>query len=336
MNVPVAFAARHLVVCGLVAAGIVTAGTSLPTAAAAQSAYPTRPISLVIPFPPGGATDVLGRVIGHKMAMELGQPVVVENRSGAGTIIGAGYVAKAKPDGYTLLVSSGTTFTVNPAIRSNLPYDPIKDFEPIGISGRTGLILLANSAVPVNTVKQFVDYVKAAPDKHAYGSYGSGTTAHFAGESILSAAGLKMTHVPYKGSAPAMTDLMGGQIPFSIDTVAAAIPQLKTGKIKAIAVTAAKRSALLPDVPTMAESGYPEIDMDTWLIIAAPRGLPADVKARLEKALVAVMADPETREKLIGAGFEPSYSNAAEASQLIERELPVMRAVAKQANITAE
>jgi len=321
---------------GIVAAGIVAAGTLLPSPAVAQSAYPTRPISLVIPFPPGGATDVLGRVIGHKMGVELGQNLVVENRAGAGTIIGAAYVAKARPDGYTLLVSSGTTFTVNPAIRSNLPYDPIKDFEPIGISGRTGLILLANSAVPVATVKEFVDYVKAAPEKYAYGSYGSGTTAQFAGESILSAAGLKMTHVPYKGSAPAMTDLIGGQIPFSIDTVAAAIPQLKSGKVKAIAVTAAKRSTLLPDVPTMAESGYPEIDMDTWLIIAAPKGLPADVKARLEKALVVTMADSETRDKLIAAGFEPSYSNADEASALIQRELPTMREVAKRSNITAD
>jgi len=330
------FTTRRAVICCLSAAGMVAAATFFPSAAVAQSDYPTRPVSLVIPFPPGGATDVLGRVIGHKMGVELGQNLIVENRAGAGTIIGAAHVSKARPDGYTLLVSSGTTFTVNPAIRSNLPYDPVKDFEPIGISGRTGLILLANGAVPVATVKEFVDYVKAAPDKYAYGSYGSGTTAQFAGESILSAAGLKMTHVPYKGSAPAMTDLMGGQIPFSIDTVAAAIQQLKSGKIKAIAVTAARRSSLLPEVPTMAESGYPEIDIDTWLIIAAPRGLPADVKAKLERALVATMADPEVRERLIAAGFEPSYSNADEASELIRRELPIMREVARRANITAD
>ena len=190
---------------------------------------------------------MLGRVIGQKLGDTLGQTVVVENRAGAGTIIGASYVAKAAPDGYTVLVSSGTTFTVNPAIRNNLPYDPVKSFDPIGIAGRTGLILLANKDVPVQTVKQFVDYVKASPDKYAYGSFGSGTTAQFAGEIVLSATGLKMTHVPYKGSAPAMTDLMGGQIPFTVDTVSAAIPQLKSGKIKAIAVTTAKRSALLPD-----------------------------------------------------------------------------------------
>ncbi|CAN5674783.1 tripartite tricarboxylate transporter substrate binding protein [soil metagenome] len=303
---------------------------------AADGGFPARPISLVIPFPPGGATDVLGRVIGQRMSAALGQPFVVENRAGAGTIIGASYVAKAAPDGYTLLVSSGTTFTVNPAIRSNLPYDPVKSFEPIGIAGRTGLILLANSDVPVKTVKEFVAYVKAAPGRYAYGSFGRGTTAQFAGETILNAAGLKMTHVPYKGSAPAMTDLMGGQIPFTVDTVSAAVPQLRSGKSNAIAVTTGKRSARRPDVPTRAESGYPDVNMDTWLIVAAPRGLPADVKAKLEKALAVSMADPATREKLVAQGFEPAYSTAAAASELINRELPAMRALAVRANITAD
>jgi tripartite-type tricarboxylate transporter receptor subunit TctC len=318
------------------ACGFAAVATFTAPALAAAPAYPTRPITLVIPFPPGGATDVVGRVLGQKLSQELGQPVVIDNRAGAGTIIGATYVTKAAPDGYTLLVSSGTTFTVNPAIRNNLPYDPVKGFDPIGIAGRTGLILLANSEVPVQTVKQFVDYVKASPGKYAYGSYGTGTTAQFAGETILNAAGLKMTHVPYKGSAPAMTDLMGGQIPFSVDTVSAAVAQLKSGKIKAIAVTTDKRSSLLPNVPTLAESGYPEVNMDTWLIVAAPKGLPSDVKARLEKALAVTVADPETRAKLTAQGMEPAYSNAAAASELINRELPAMRALAARANITAD
>jgi tripartite-type tricarboxylate transporter receptor subunit TctC len=305
-------------------------------ALAADTGFPSRPVTLVIPFPPGGATDVNGRVIAQRLGKELGQPVVIENRGGAGTVIGASYVSKAAPDGYTLLISSGTTFTVNPAIRPNLPYDPVKGFEPIGLAGRVGLILLANSEVPVQTVKQFVDYVKASPGKYSYASFGTGTTSQFAGETILHAAGLKMTHVPYKGSAPAMTDLMGGQVPFSIDTVSAAIPQLKSGKIKAIAVTTAKRSTLLPDVPTMAESGYPEINTDSWLALAAPKGLPPDVKARLEKALAATMADPDTRAKLAAQGLEPGYSNSAAVSELIAKELPLMRAIAARANITAD
>ncbi|WP_295978855.1 tripartite tricarboxylate transporter substrate binding protein [uncultured Variovorax sp.] len=306
------------------------------TSFAAETGFPARPVTLVIPFPPGGATDVNGRVIAQKLGKELGQPVVIENRGGAGTVVGASYVAKSAPDGYTLLLSSGSTFTVNPAIRSNLPYDPVKSFEPVGIAGRVALILLANSEVPVQTVRQFVDYVKAAPGKYSYGSFGTGTTAQFAGETVLHATGLKMTHVPYKGSAPAMTDLMGGQIPFSIDTVSATVPQLKSGKIKAIALTTAKRSALLPDVPTFAESGYPDVDMDSWLMLAAPKGVPADVKAKLEKALAATIADPETKSKLLAAGLEPSYSNAATSVELINRELPIMRAIAARANITAD
>lgn len=305
-------------------------------AVAQEAAFPNKPITLVIPFPPGGATDVLGRLIGKKLGDKLGQSVVIDNRAGAGTTIGAAYVAKAAPDGYTLLMSSGTTFTVNPAVRAKLPYDPVKSFEPIGIAGRTSLILLANKDVPVSDVKQFVAMVKAAPDKYSYGSYGAGTTSQFAGEMFFHAAGLKIQHVPYKGSAPAMVDLMGGQVPFTVDTVSAALPQLKDGKIKAIAVTAGKRSALLPKVPTLAESGYPGVEMDTWLALVAPRGLPPAVKARLELTLAQVVADPETRDKLIAVGFEPTYASAKAVSELIDKELPLMRAVAQRAAITAD
>lgn len=311
-------------------------GAAWGPAVAQEAAFPTKPITLVIPFPPGGATDVLGRLIGKKLGDKLGQSVVIDNRAGAGTTIGAAYVAKAAPDGYTLLMSSGTTFTVNPAVRAKLPYDPVKSFEPIGIAGRTSLILLANKDVPVSDVKQFVAMVKAGPDKYSYGSYGAGTTSQFAGEMFFHAAGLKIQHVPYKGSAPAMVDLMGGQIPFTVDTVSAALPQLKDGKIKAIAVTAGKRSALLPKVPTLVESGYPGVEMDTWLAMMAPRGLPPAVKARLELTLAQVVADPETRDKLIAVGFEPTYASAKAVSELIDKELPLMRAVAQRAAITAD
>ena len=301
--------------------------TAWTPAMAQEAAFPTKPITLVIPFPPGGATDVLGRLIGKKLGDKLGQSVVIDNRAGAGTVIGATSVARAAPDGYTLLMSSGTTFTVNPAVRAKLPYDPVKSFEPIGIAGRTG---------PVADVKQFVALVKAGPDKYSYGSFGAGTTSQFAGEMFFHAAGLKIQHVPYKGSAPAMTDLLGGQIPFTVDTVSAALPQLKDGKIKAIAVTSGKRSALLPKVPTLAESGYPGLEMDTWLAMVAPRGLPPAVKARLELALVQVVADPETRDKLIATGFEPSYASSKAVSELIDKELPLMRAIALRASITVD
>nr|WP_244214696.1 tripartite tricarboxylate transporter substrate binding protein [Cupriavidus plantarum] len=303
---------------------------------AMAQAYPSKPIQLVIPFPPGGATDVIGRLVGKKLGEKLGQSVVIDNRPGAGTIVGAGFAAKAAPDGYTLFLSSGTTFTVNPAIHPKLPYDPVKSFEPIGLTGRTGLILLANRDVPVNDLKQLVASAKAAPGKYSYGTFGAGTTAQFAGEMLFNLAGIKLLHVPYKGSAPAMTDLIGGQIPFTIDTVAAAIPQVRGGKVKAIAVTTAKRSQLLPNVPTVAEAGYPGLDADTWLALVAPRGLPADVKQKLEGALAAAMADADTRKQLLDAGFEPSYANSAAVSALIARELPLMRATAQRANITAD
>ncbi|MFJ5382242.1 Bug family tripartite tricarboxylate transporter substrate binding protein [Cupriavidus sp. CER94] len=318
--------AHAVVACSL------AAGASLAFA----DTFPSKPIQLVIPFPPGGATDVIGRLVGKKLGDKLGQTVVVDNRPGAGTIVGASYVAKAAPDGYTLLASSGTTFTVNPPIHAKLPYDPVKSFEPIGFMGRTGLILLANKDQPVSNLKQLVAAAKAQPGKLTYGSFGSGTTAQFAGEMLFNLAGVKLLHVPYKGSAPAMTDLIGGQIPFTVDTVAAAIPQVKSGKVKAIAVTTARRSALLPDVPTAAEAGYPGIDADTWLALVAPRGLPADVKLKLEKALADVMADPETRKALTQAGFEPLDGNGAAVSALIAKELPLMRATAQRANITAD
>ena len=313
---------------------VVTAVASFAVPAFADT-YPSRPITLVIPFPPGGSTDVAGRLVGKALGDRLGQPVVIDNRAGAGTIIGASYAAKAAPDGYTLMISSGTTFTVNPAIQPRLPYDPIRSFEPIGTVVRTGLILLANKDVPANNPKEYVALVRAAPDKYSYASYGTGTTSQFTGELMLRATGTKMVHVPYKGSAPAMTDLMGGQVPFSVDTVTAAIPQLKSGKIKAIAVTTRKRAALLPDVPTFAESGF-DVDADTWLAIVAPRGLPPEVRARVEKALADVVASPELREKLIANGLEPDWQNGAATAAQIEKELPQMRAIAIRANIRPE
>lgn len=306
------------------------------TSAMATDAYPSRPLTMVIPFPPGGAADVLGRVIAQKLGDTLGKPVVIDNRAGAGTIIGASFVAKAPPDGYTLLLSSGSTFTVNPAIRSDLPYDPVRSFEPIGVTGRSSLVLLANTDVPAKTLQQFVDYVKGAPGKYAYGSFGSGSTSHFAAETVLAMTGLKMTHVPYKGSAPAMTALIGGQVPFTFDTVTAALPQLRNSKIRAIAVTSARRSALLPQVPTMAESGYGGIDMDTWLALMAPRGLPAEVKRTLEKALATAMQDADTRARLTAMGFDPAHVNAAGTADLIDKELPAMRALAQRAHIQAD
>jgi tripartite-type tricarboxylate transporter receptor subunit TctC len=299
------------------------------------SAWPARPVVLVVPFPAGGAVDIIGRLVGKSLGDALGQPVVIENRAGAGTIVGASYVAKAAADGQTLLISSGSTFTVNPAINPTLPYDPVRSFEPVGLVARVPLIVVANRSVPVDNLQQMVTAVNAAPGKYVYGSFGTGTTGHFAGEMLLGATGMKLQHIPYKGSAPAIADLIGGQIPFSVDTVAASLPHLRGGKIKAIAVTGATRASLLPDVPTVAESGYPGFDADSWVAIAAPRGLPVDVKARLVSALVQAMKDPEVRQKLLANGLEPKYAAGEQVSAMIDNELPRMRAIARKSGIQA-
>lgn len=299
------------------------------------STWPTRPVTLVVPFPAGGAVDIIGRLVGKSLGDALGQPVVIENRAGAGTIVGAGYVSKAPADGYTLLISSGSTFTVNPAINPALPYDPVKSFDPVGLVARVPLIVVANRAVPVDTLPQMVGAVQAAPGKYVYGSFGTGTTGHFAGEMLLGATGMKMQHIPYKGSAPAIADLIGGQIPFAIDTVAASLPHLRSGKLKAIAVTGATRAALLPDVPTVAEAGYPGFDADSWVAIAAPRGLPAEVKGRLESALAQALKDPDVRQKMLANGLEPKYAPAADVAAMIDRELPRMRTIAQKSGIQA-
>lgn len=317
------------------AAALAGLGLGTPWLALAEG-YPTKPIQLIVPFPPGGAVDIVGRTISKKLGDRLGQPIVIENKAGAGTVVGAAFVANAPADGYTLLISSGSTFTVNPALNAKLPYDPVKSYEPIGMVARVPLILLANREVPVGNLRQLIGAVQRAPDKFSYGSFGNGTTGHFAAELTWSAAGIKVMHVPYRGSAPAMSDLMGGQIPFTIDTVAAALPQLKAGKIKAIAVTGATRATQLPDVPTVAESGFPGFSADSWLAVVAPRGLPAEAKAKLHKALADTLADAEVRSKLIAAGLEPSYATGDAVLTQIEDELPRMRAIAQRAQIRAD
>jgi tripartite-type tricarboxylate transporter receptor subunit TctC len=305
------------------------------TAPAMAETYPDKPIKLVVPFTPGGSTDVLGRLLAKKLTETLNASVVVENRAGAGTIVGADYVAKSAPDGYTLLLSAATTFTINPVTYSKLPYDSLKSFDAIALVGSTGLVLLANPAVKANSLKELVANAKNGPALN-YGSFGAGTTAHFAGEMINAATGLRMLHVPYKGSSPAMTDLIGNQIPLTVDTVVAAAPMVKAGKVKALALTSATRSALLPDVPTAAESGYPDVNLSTWFAVVGPKGLPAPVRQKLEGALATVMNDPEMRKSMTANGFEPEYGTPADYAKRVSTEIPRLRKIAESANIKAD
>jgi len=303
---------------------------------ACAAGYPERPVTLVAPYPAGGAADVLARILGKKLEEQLGQPIVVENKPGAGTAIGAAAVANAKPDGYTLLISSNSTFTLNPAVQAKLPYDPAKGFDAIGMVGSVALAVLVHPSVTATNVPQLVAAAKASPDKFVYGSFGNGTSSNFAGAMFNNATGLKMMHIPYKGSAPLMTDLIGGQIPVSFDTVVAAAPQLKSGKIKVLAVATAKRSSVMPDVPTVAEAGYPGFDMTAWLALVAPRGLPADVKARLDKALATLMASPDTQDKMKAAGFEPAYSAIPDWAGMVTTDIARMKAIAERSQIKTD
>jgi len=314
----------------LIASSILFAGL------ASAAGYPERPITLVAPYSAGGAADVLSRILARKLEEQLGQPVVVENKPGAGTAIGAAFVANAKPDGYTLLLSSNSTFTLSPALQPKLSYDPAKGFDAIGMVGSVALAVLVNASVAATNVKELVAAAKASPDKYVYGSFGNGTSSNFAGAMFNASTGLAMTHIPYKGSAPLMTDLIGGQVPVSFDTVVAASPQRKNGKIKVLAVTTAKRSSLMPDVPTVAESGYPGYELNAWIALVAPHGLPADVKARLEKALATTMATSDTQDKMKNAGFEPAYQAIPDWPGMVTTDIGRMRKIAEQSQIKAE
>jgi len=306
-----------------------------PAAAWAQ-AYPDRPVKLIVPFAPGGATDILGRLLATALGERLGQPMVVENKPGAGTVVAASMVAKAPADGYTLLLGANTTLTLNPAIRNNLPYDPLRSFTPLGLVADMGLLLVAHNDTPGSTLKEATALTKAAPDKYSYGSYGTGSSVHFGGEVLKSTTGMRMMHVPFNGSSPNLTALMGGQVQYAVDTVVASTPLIQAGKIKAIAALSPQRLALLPQVPTVAESGYPGFDMGSWFAFVAPAGLPEPVRKKLEKALQDTMASAEFRKKLEGIGLTPTWGSGDALRARVERELPLMRAVAARADIRVD
>ncbi len=316
---------RRLMLAGLASACI-----------ASPAAFPDKPITLVVPYPAGGATDTVGRILAKGLAQRLGQPVVIDNRAGAGTVIGAAAVAQAAPDGHTLLISSNTTFTVNPALKPKLAYDPIRSFEAIGHVGTSPLVLLAHPALPASDVKSLVALARSQPGKLSYGSFGNGTTSHFAGEMFKAMAGVDILHVPYKGSAPAMADLIGGQVQLTFDTNVAALPQLAGGKVKAIAVTSRQRSPSLPQVPTIAEAGYPAYEMVPWIVVVAPRGLPGGVREALAKALHDTVTDPATRAELQKAGVDVAWQPGSAYEAMVTQELPVLRAYVHKARISAE
>ncbi len=304
------------------AAGLVLAA-ALPFAApvAWGQDYPSKPITLVVPFVAGGTTDILGRIVAEGLGKKLGQTVVVDNRGGAGGNIGAGVVAKAAPDGYTLLMGYNGTNAINPSLYRQLSWDPVRSFDPISLVARVNNVVVVNPKLPIKTLPELVAYAKAHPGKLNYGSAGPGTIFHLAGEMLSQQTGVSMTHVPYKGAAPALTDLMGGQIDVMFTTIPTALPFIKSGQLRAIGVTGAQRSALFPELPTAAEAGFKSMVVDSWFGVFAPQGLPAQLQAKLNQALRDVLNDPAVVRKLKEQGAEPRTSTPAELAAVLSADL---------------
>jgi len=311
---------------------------ALVVAVAAQAqVYPDKPVRLVVPYPAGGGTDFFARAVGAQLSQQLGQQVVVENRPGAATIIGAEAVAKSAPDGYTLLLGDTATFAVNPSLYKKLPYDPNKDLKPVTMTGRFALLLVVNPArMPVNTVAQLLETARKSPGKIDYASPGPGSPHHLAMEMFKQRTGTDFNHVPYKGAAPAIQDLLGGQVPLMFLDLAAGAPQVKSGKLKALAVASDKRIAALPDLPTVAESGLPGFEAWAWQALAVPVATPNDIVARLNAEYRKAIAVPELRQKLIDAGIDPLQSSPEDASAYARSETLKWAKVISEGKITVE
>jgi tripartite-type tricarboxylate transporter receptor subunit TctC len=299
---------RMLMSCSLSrfwwAAGLsCAAALSIGVNGAAQAAYPEKPIRVVVPYPPGGGTDVIARIVQDRLRQELGQPIVIENRGGAAGSIGTEVVAKAEPDGYTVLFTLNS-HTINPAIYSKLPFDTEKDFEPVATVASLPQILVAHPPFAANSVKELVELARARPDSISYASVGNGSPGHLAGELFKLRTGTKMTHVPYRGGGPAVIDVMGGQVPLLWVSIPAAANQVKQGKLKPLAVSTRKRSSAFPDVPTMEESGISQFEVDSWYAVFVPARTPKAVIDKWNAAINAAVKDPAIQEKLLQQGSE--------------------------------
>ena len=314
---------------------VLAAALVLPCAALAQTEakWPTKPVKWVVPFPPGGAMDVIARTLGDRLAQDLGQPFVIENRPGAGGNIGADFVAKQPADGHTIMITS-IGMATNKALYAKLSYDPVKDFAPVSLLAVVPNVLVVNTARnPDKSVKDVLAHARREPDKLTYASAGNGTSIHLAGEVFASMAKLQLLHIPYKGSGPAVTDMLGGQVDLMFDSITSARPHIQSGKLKALGVTSARRSSALPDVPTIAEAGVPGYEVSPWFAVFAPAGTPADVVAQLNKALIAAMRQPEILKKLESVGAEPIGSTPQALAEHLNKELVRWGALIKERDI---
>lgn len=307
------------------------------TASAQAADWPAKPVTWVVPFAPGGSTDVVARVLGQALSAELKQPVIIDNRPGAGGTIAVNYVAKAPADGYTLIGGTISTHAINASLFKHLAYDPVKDFEPIMMIGYVPNALMANTALGVNSVQELVAWLKKNPAKASFASSGAGTSTHLTGEMLAELIHVPMTHVPYKGSPQALQDVVAGNVPFLFDQLTAGLPLAKSGRLKLLAVTSAKRSALSPETPTLTEAGVSGLDLVSWQAVYAPKGTPKDIVARLHAELDKALKQPEVRSKLEGQlGMEIVASTPQALAELMQRDIPRLAALVKRSGASVD
>lgn len=305
-------------------------------AAHAAENYPTRPVRFVVPYPPGGTTDIVARGIAGKLSERLGQQVVVDNRGGASTIIGAELVARAAPDGYTMLLATATTMSTNPLLVKKLPYDAAKDFAPITPAVYFPYVIAAHPSVPANTIQELIALAKAKPESLKYSTPGTGSTNHLAGALLESMAGIRLVHVPYKGSGPALTGMLGGEVQLIITGIATVLPHAKSGKAKIIAVCGEKRLASWPDIPAVGEAGLPGYEGGTWFGVLTRAGTPRGVVNRLNRDIVATLASPDLKERFVSLGFEVFSSTPEEFARFISTDRARAAKVIKAAGIAMQ
>jgi tripartite-type tricarboxylate transporter receptor subunit TctC len=323
-------------VLGLAGSCVMTAVGVAGAWAQATTGWPAKPIRFIVPFPPGGPLDITARLLGVRMSETFAQPVLIDNRPGAGGSLGAELAARAAPDGYTILMGALSTHAVNPYLYPKLGYDPVRDFAPITLVANVPNILIVNPTVKAESVKELIALARAQPGRLAFGSGGSGSGGHLAGELLKSIAKIDITHVPYKGSAPAVADLIGGQINLMFDNLASALPQIKAGKVRALAVTTARRSGFVPDLPTMQEAGVAGFDISTWFGVFAPAGVAAAVIDRLHGETVRILQLPETRERLAVFGAEPVGNTPAQFAAFIKAEQPKYQRIIRESGAKAD
>ena len=287
---------------------------------AAAQGYPAKPVRVVVPFPPGQATEIMGRLLAEKLAESMGQSFTVDNRPGASGIIGVEHVAKSPPDGYTLLVTASGTMVINPHLYTKLSYDPLRDFAPIALLGIFPLMAVVHPAVPARNIRELVALAKSRSGELNFASSGAGTAPHLAAEMFKYHAGVELVHIPYKGSGPALADLLGGRVTMMFDTVTSSLPHVQSGKLRAIAVTAAARTSALPDVPTAAESGVPDMVAVGWAGLLAPAGTPREIVARLNAESTRILSRPDVRERLLAIGCDPAPGTAEDFVQYMRTE----------------